>query len=145
MTDAIGSLLTQQPGWQAQIRVARLLGLLALATHRLDVADATFADVEKRLMQHKGARSLEIARARADRAEVRLEAGDAAGADHLFNEALMLASPDGVWRNAIWAQIASRAATAAERTGDMARAEQLRRDADGLLPAIAAHAIQRWL
>jgi tetratricopeptide (TPR) repeat protein len=107
MTDAIGSLLTQQPGWQAQIRVARLQGLLALATHRLDVADATFADVEKRLMQHKGARSLEIARARADRAEVRLEAGDAAGADHLFKEALMLASPDGVWRNAIWAQIAT--------------------------------------
>ncbi len=145
MSDAMAAFLTERPGWQSQIRIARLQGLLAMNQHRLKEADSAFALVEKILTAHQGPKTLAIARARANRAELRLLADDPAGADALFKQALDLAAPNGAWQNAVWARIAASAASAAERAGDPARASQLRHDAAGLLPAITAHAVDRWL
>jgi len=145
LEEAMASLVTEQPGWQSQVRVARLQGLLAMNQNRLKEADDAFTTVEKLLTAHQGPQAISIARAQANRAELRLAAGDAAGADALFKQALALAAPHGAWQNAVWAQIAANAATAAERTGDPERAAQLRHDAAGLLPEITAHAVDRWL
>jgi hypothetical protein len=105
----------------------------------LKEADDAFTTVEKFLTAHQRPQAISNARARATRVEIRL----AAGADALFKQALV--ALQSAWRNAVWAQIIANAATAAERTGDPERAAQLRHDAAGLLPAIIAHAVDRWL
>lgn len=145
VADATAVLLQQQPGWQSQIRIARLQGMMTLREHDLAAAEASFVAVERMILEHKGPDSLDVARARASRATVRLEAGDAQGADVLFRQALDLAAPKGDWRNALWAHIAMEAATAAERAGDPDRSSKLRRDAASVVPTVTAHTTNRWL
>ncbi len=145
LADTAALLLQQQPGWQSQIRIARLEGMMALREHNPAAAEESFVAVESMVLDHKGHDSLDVARARANRAAVRLAAGDAPGADVLFRQALDLAAPKGDWRNAVWAHIAMEAATAAEQAGDPDRSSQLRRDAASVIPTVTAHTTHRWL
>ena len=76
---------------------------------------------------------------------MRLRAGKVSEANRLFRQALAMAAPDGQWRNMVWARIASDAAAAAERAGDIPRATRLLRDADGLKPPVKSRATVRWI
>jgi tetratricopeptide (TPR) repeat protein len=145
LDDAVQVVEAQDPSWQSVYRATRLRGLQAAHTGRLEDASASFMQAELLVAAHEGVGSLPAAMERSNRASVQLLAGHPDEADRLFRQALEMAAPDGQWRNTVWARIATDAATAAERVGDIERGSRLRRDADGLLPPVAVRATIRWL
>jgi tetratricopeptide (TPR) repeat protein len=145
LEDALRVVQAQNPSWQVAYRAARLRGLLAARSGRLDDAAASYLRAELLATAYEGPESLAAAIEHSNRAAVRLRAGKADEADSLFRQALDMAAPGGHWRNTVWAQIAGDAAVAAERVGDIPRSIRLRRDADGLEPPVMTRATIRWL
>jgi hypothetical protein len=143
MEVALGVLEAEQPGWQTALRAGRMRAMLALRQHRFKEAGDDFARVEGLIAEHQGADQIALASVRSDRAAVRLEGGDVAGADALLRQAL--AAPNGDWHNSTWAGIASEAAAVADRMGEADRAARLRLDSESLVPTAHAGATHRWL
>jgi hypothetical protein len=145
LNDTLQIIEAQDPSWRVAYRAARLRGLMAARSGRLDDAAAAYSRAELLAAAFEGPGSLAVAIERSNRASVRLRAGKAEEADGLFRQALDMAAPDGRWQNPVWGRIAGDAAVAAERLGDISRAIRLRRDADGLKPPVAARMTIRWL
>jgi tetratricopeptide (TPR) repeat protein len=145
--DVLASLAALQrldPSWRTSYRAARILGSLAAASGWFDVAAEAYDQAETLVTANQGPGTLEAATQHANRAGAVLQAGNTETADRLFQEALAMAAPAGHDRNPTWGHIAIAAATAAERIGDLRRANQLRHDAEALVPAAAPRITLRW-
>ncbi len=144
LADAMRVILAQDASWHVALRVARLEGLLAAQSGLFGQAAAAFKRAETIAIDYEGPHSLDAASEVSNQAGVKLKAGDVTQADALFQAALTMAAPDGAWQNPVWARIAGDAAVAADRNGDLERANKLRERAGRLAPSVQARDTVRW-
>ena len=144
LEDALRTILPQDASWHIALRLARLEGLMAEQSGQFGQADAAFKRAGTIAIDNEGPHSLDAASELANRAGVKLKAGDVTRANALFQEALAIAAPGGAWHNPVWARIADDAAEAADRSGDTEGASKLRERAGRLVPSPPARDIVRW-
>lgn len=144
LEDVLRTILPQDASWHIALRLARLEGLMATQSGQFGQADAAFKRAGTIAIDNEGPHSLDAASELANRAGVKLKAGDVTRANALFQEALGIAAPGGAWQNPVWARIADDAAEAADRSGNTEGASKLRERAGQLVPSPPARDIVRW-